>query len=48
MQNFSEDQIRRQDFVDNRIYDLVRRLIPSTREIEWDMEMIADIRSTTQ
>jgi hypothetical protein len=48
MQNFSEDQIRRQDFVDNRIYDLVRRLIPSTREIEWDMEMITDIRSTTQ
>ena len=48
MQNFSEDQIKRQDFVDNQIYDLVKRLIPSTREIEWDIEMIADIRDTIQ
>jgi hypothetical protein len=48
MQNFSEDQIKRQDFVDNQIYDLVSLLIPSTREIEWDIEMIADIRDTIQ
>jgi DNA polymerase sigma len=48
MQNFSEEQIRRQDFVDNEIYDLVKRIIPSTREIEWDIEMIADIRDTIQ
>jgi len=48
MKSFSEDQIKRQDFVDNEIYDLVKRLIPSTREIEWDIEMIADIRDTIQ
>ena len=48
MKNFTEDQIKRQDFVDNQIYDLVKRLIPSTREIEWDIEMIADIRDTIQ
>jgi DNA polymerase sigma len=48
MQNFSEDQIRRQDFVDNQIYDLVKQLIPSKREIEWNIEMIADIRDTIQ
>jgi len=48
MQNFSEDQIRRQDFVDNQIYDLVKRLAPSTGEIEWDIEMIADVRDTIQ
>jgi hypothetical protein len=29
MQNFTEAQIKRQDFVDNEIYDLVKRLIPS-------------------
>lgn len=34
MQNFTENQIKRQDFVDNEIYDLVKRLIPSTKEIE--------------
>ena len=48
MQNFTEDQIKRQDFVDNQIYDLVKQLIPSTREIEWDIEMIGDIRDTIQ
>jgi hypothetical protein len=37
MQNFTEDQIKRQDFVDNQIFDLMRRLIPSRREIEWDI-----------
>ena len=48
MQNLSEGQLKRQDFVDNEIYDLVKRLIPSTKEIDWDIEMIADIRDTIQ
>jgi hypothetical protein len=48
MKNFTEDQIKRQDFVDNQIYDLVKRLNPSAREIEWDIEMIGDIRDTIQ
>jgi hypothetical protein len=48
MQNLSEDQIKRQDFVDNQIYDLVKRLVPSAREIEWDIEMIGGIRDTIQ
>jgi len=48
MQNLNDDQIKRQDFVDNEIYDLVKRLIPSTKEIEWDIEMIGDIRDTIQ
>ena len=48
MKNFTEDQLKRQDFVDNQIYDLVKRLNPSAREIEWDIEMIGDIRDTIQ
>jgi len=48
MQGFTEDQIKQQDFVDNQIYDLVNRLIPSAKEIEWDIEMIGDIRDTLQ
>jgi len=48
MQNFSQDQIKRQDYVDNEIYDFVKRLNPSTRGIDWDIEMIADIRDTIQ
>jgi hypothetical protein len=48
MQNFTEDQLKRQDFVDNQIYDLVKRLVSSKRAIEWNIEMIADIRDTIQ
>ena len=48
MQNLSDEELKRQDFVDNQIYDLVKRLIPQTEEIEWDIEMIADIRDTIQ
>ena len=48
MQNLNDDQLKRQDFVDNEIYDLVKRLIPSTKEIEWNIEMIGDIRDTIQ
>ncbi len=48
MQNLSDEQLKRQDFVDNGIFDLVKRLIPSKREIEWDIEMIGDIRDTIQ
>ena len=48
MKKLTEDQIKRQDFVDNGIFDLVKRLIPPTKEIEWDIEMIGDIRDTIQ
>ena len=48
MDKFTDDQINRQDFVDNEIYDLLNRLIPSTGEIEWDIEMIGDVRDTIQ
>ena len=48
MKIFSEEQLKRQDSVDNEIYDLVKRLNPSGREIEWDIEMIGDIRDTIQ
>ena len=42
MQNFTEDQVKRQDFVDNEIYDLLKQFVPSTKEIEWNIEMIGD------
>jgi hypothetical protein len=46
MEIISEEQLKRQDFVDNEIYKLVKRILPSSKEIEWDIEMIADIRDT--
>lgn len=37
MKELSGGQIKRQDFVDNQIFKLVNRLIPSGKEIEWDI-----------
>ncbi len=48
MQDFNEEQLKRQDFVDNQSYDLLKRINPTSREIEWNIEMIADIRDTIQ
>ena len=48
MQNLNEDQIKRQDFVDNKIYELVNQLVPSEKKIGWNIEMIGDIRDTIQ
>ena len=48
MKDFTEDQIKRQDFVDNEIYDLVKRLISSEKEIDWDIEIIGEIRDIIQ
>ncbi len=40
----SDDQINRQDFVDNLIFALIQRSNPATVEIEWNIEMIGDVR----
>lgn len=44
MEKLSEDQLKRQDFVDNSIFELVRNLDPSQQEIEWNIELIGGIR----
>ena len=44
----TERQIERQDFVDNAIFDLINELIPSDKEMEWDIEAIGTIRDAIQ
>jgi hypothetical protein len=44
MKELDESQTAIQDFVDNAIYELIQRLNPSQKTIDWDIEMIADIR----
>lgn len=44
----TDEQIERQDFVDNAIYHLVNELIPSDKEMDWDIEVIGNIRDTIQ
>ena len=43
-----DQQISRQDFVDNAIYDLINELIPSDKEMEWDIEVIGEVRDVIQ
>ena len=39
------NQIKRQDFVDNEIFDLIKRLNPTDEDIfEWDIDYISRIR----
>ena len=34
----------RQDFVDNQIFELINNLLPSSKQIEWNIEIIANVR----
>ena len=46
MSVLSREQIQRQDFVDNAIYDLIRLLTPEGHGPDWDIEMIGGIRDS--
>ena len=39
-------QIERQDFVDNAIFELLRELQPAAKDIDWDIEKIAEVRDS--
>ena len=41
-------QIKRQDFVDNAIFNLINELIPSKKEMDWNIEAIGAIRDSIQ
>lgn len=40
----TKQQIERQDFVDNQIFELIKKLVPYSRKIDWDIETIGAIR----
>ena len=44
MKELTEEQIKRQDSVDNAIYQLIREINPVDKQIAWDIEMIGEIR----
>ena len=45
LNELSDEQIDRQDFVDNSIFELIQNLHPSTINISWNIEMVGDIRN---
>ena len=40
----TDEQLERQDFVDNAIFSLIREINPTTREISWNIEIIGNVR----
>jgi hypothetical protein len=48
MREWTSREINRQDFVDNEIFQLIQQVNPTSDEIDWDIEMIADVRDVVQ
>jgi hypothetical protein len=44
----TDAQIERQDFVDSHIFHLMNELNTTTVKLEWDIEMIAEVRDSIQ
>ena len=44
----TDEQVERQDFVDNAIYGLIQELNPTEMYIDWDIEIIGEIREVIQ
>jgi len=48
MKTLTRKELDRQDFVDNEIFELIQRLLPPSKQIEWDIEVIGTIRDEIQ
>ncbi len=46
MPKLTKRQVERQDLVDNEIFGLIRKLVPSSKRVKWDIEMIGAVRET--
>jgi len=46
MEELTKKQIIRQDFVDNKVFDLIKKLVPASKakNLQWDIEMIGEVR----
>lgn len=44
MTKLTKRQIERQDFVDNQIFELIQKLLPPSKQIDWDIETTGVIR----
>ena len=40
----TDEQIKRQDYVDNAIFNLINDVIPSDDELDWNIEIIGNVR----
>ena len=44
MQELSERQTARQDYIDNAIYKLIKKVNPTNKKVEGDIELIGELR----
>lgn len=44
MGELTDEQLQRQDFVDNAIFGLIHSLTLGQKDLEWDIEMVAHVR----
>jgi hypothetical protein len=40
----TDEQLERQDFVDNAVFSLIQEVNPTNKPIDWDIEMIGKVR----
>ena len=48
IQELTDKEIERQDYVDNRVYELLNDLLPAGNKLNWDIEIIGAIRDAVQ
>lgn len=48
MIQLTKKQIERQDYVDNQIFELIQKLLPPSKKMNWDIEVIGIVRGTIQ
>ncbi len=44
----TKKEIERQDFVDNSIFELLQKLNPSDKDIDWNIDIISNVRDIIQ
>lgn len=48
MKELTNEQLSRQDYVDGEIFRLIQTVNPTKESIDWNIEMIGEIRDTVQ
>ena len=48
MRSLTKKEIKRQDFVDNEIFDLIQKFLPPSKRLEWDIEIIGAVRDVIE
>jgi len=45
-EEMTDEQLRRQDLVDNAVFSIIQKTNPTNKPIPWDIEMIGNIRDS--